>query len=69
VNVCTFVVLGLVFPYEAKRLAWRRWPILCGVVRKTLINQSIEWERNNFGIAWVGKTEELSAEWRQRAVK
>jgi len=33
--MCAFVVLGLVFPYQAKRLAWGRspkWPILCRVV-------------------------------------
>jgi len=34
-----FVVLGLVFRYQAKRLAWGtslKWPILCWVGRKTL---------------------------------
>jgi len=34
-----FVVLGLVFPYQAKRLAWGaspKCPILCQVERKTL---------------------------------
>jgi len=42
-----FVVLGLVFPYQAKRLAWRtspKWPILCQVGCKTLtrsINQKV----------------------------
>jgi len=33
-----FVVLGFVFPYQAKRLAWRtspKWPILCRVGCKT----------------------------------
>jgi len=34
-----FVVLGFVFPYQAKRLAWGmslKWPILFQVGRKTL---------------------------------
>jgi len=34
-----FVVLGFVFPYQAKKLAWGtslKWPILCGVGCKTL---------------------------------
>jgi len=34
-----FVELGLVFPYQAKRLAWGtspKWPILCWVGHKTL---------------------------------
>ena len=38
-----FVMLGLVFPHQAKRLAWGtspKWPILCWVGRKTL-TQSI----------------------------
>ena len=33
-----FAVLGLVFPYQAKRLAWGtspNWPVLCWVGRKT----------------------------------
>ena len=33
-----FVVLGLVCPYQAKRLAWGtspKWPVLCRVGRKT----------------------------------
>jgi len=36
--MCAFVVLGFVFPYQAKRLAWGtslKWPILCWVERKT----------------------------------
>jgi len=36
--MCAFVVLGLVFPYQAKRLAWGtspKWPILCRVGCKT----------------------------------
>jgi len=36
--MCAFVVLGLVFPYQARRLAWRtspKWPILCRVGCKT----------------------------------
>jgi len=36
--MCASVVLGLVFPYQAKRLSWRtfpKWPILCWVGRKT----------------------------------
>jgi len=35
--------LGLVFPYQAKRLAWRtslKWPILCRVDVKSQLNQS-----------------------------
>jgi len=39
-----FVVLGFVFPYQAKRLAWGtspKLPILCRVGRKTL-TQSIK---------------------------
>jgi len=38
-----FVVLGLVFPHQAKRLSWGtspKWPILCRVQRKTSVNQS-----------------------------
>ena len=34
-----FVVLGFVFPYQAKRFAWGtspKWPVLCRVERKTL---------------------------------
>jgi len=41
--MCAFVVLGFVFPYQAKRLAWGtspKWPILYRVGRKTL-TQSI----------------------------
>jgi len=40
-----FVVLGLFFPYQAKRLAWGmspKWPILCWAECKTAI-QSISW--------------------------
>jgi len=36
--MCAFVVLGLVFPYPAKSLAWGtspKWPVLCRVGRKT----------------------------------
>jgi len=36
--MCAFVVLGLVFPYQAKRLAWgtsAKWPIFCRVGCKT----------------------------------
>jgi len=36
--MCAFVVLGFVFPYQAKRLAWGscpKWHILCQVVLKT----------------------------------
>jgi len=32
--MCAFVASGLVFPYQAKRLAWgtsRKWPIYCRV--------------------------------------
>jgi len=39
-----FVVLGLVFPYQAKRLAWGtspKWPILCRMGHKTT-TQSIK---------------------------
>jgi len=38
-----FVVLGFVFPYQAKRLAWRTYPklpILCQMGRQT-VTQSI----------------------------
>jgi len=31
--MCAFVLLGLVFPHQAKRLAWGmspKWPIMCG---------------------------------------
>jgi len=45
--MCPFVVLCLVFPYQAKRLAWRtspKWPILCRVGHKTT-TQSV-WEFN-----------------------
>jgi len=34
-----FVVLGLVFPYQAKRFSWGtfpKWPILCGVEHEIL---------------------------------
>jgi len=49
--MCAFVVLGLVFPYQAKTLAWgtsTKWPILCRVGCKTLtrsINQPDCWEK------------------------
>jgi len=36
--MCAFVVLGLVFPYQTKRLPWGtspKWPILCRVWCKT----------------------------------
>jgi len=36
--MCAFVVLHLVFPHQAKRLAWGtspKWPVLCWVGRKT----------------------------------
>jgi len=36
--MCSCVVLGLVVPYQAKRLAWGtspKWPILCWLGRKT----------------------------------
>ena len=44
--MCAFVVLGTVFPYQAKRLAWGtspKWPVLCRVRRKNhnWINQSM----------------------------
>jgi len=45
--MCAFVVLGLVFQYQAKRFAWGtspKWPILCRVGRKTL-TQSISLEQ------------------------
>jgi len=38
-----FVVLGLAFPYQAKRLAWEtpwKWPILCRVGHKTTTQPS-----------------------------
>jgi len=41
--MCAFDVLGLVFPYQAKRLAWGmspKSPILCRVGRK-ILTQSI----------------------------
>jgi len=46
--MCAYVVLGFVFPYQAKLLACRtspKWPILCRVGCKTTtqsINQSIK---------------------------
>jgi len=42
--MCTFIVLGLVFPYQAKRLAWGtspKWPILCRMERKTTPQSSM----------------------------
>jgi len=36
--MCAFIVLGLVFPYQAKRLAWGtslKWPVLCRAGCKT----------------------------------
>jgi len=39
--MCAFVVLGLIFPYQAKKLAWGtslKCPILYQVERKILIN-------------------------------
>jgi len=36
--MCAFIVLGLIFPYQAKRLAWGtslKWLIWCWVGRKT----------------------------------
>jgi len=38
--MCAYVVLGLVFPYQAKRLAWGtsvKWLILCGLGHKFII--------------------------------
>jgi len=59
--MCAFVVLGLVFPYQAKRLAWGTspiWPVLCWVGRKTLtqsINQSVTiFHQLNLGSAAAG---------------
>jgi len=57
--MCAFVVLGLVFPYQAKRLAWGmslKWPILCRVGCKAT-TQSInlflsEW-RNQMEGYWL----------------
>jgi len=50
-----FVLLGLVFPYQAKRLAWGTPPILCGVRCKTFtesINESIiKWLDPNINIS------------------
>jgi len=46
-------VLGLVFPYQARRLAWGtspKWPVLCRVGRITgtqSINQSIIMDRSD----------------------
>jgi len=45
--MCAFVVLGLVFPYAAKRLAWGtspKWPILCRAGRKaTTQSINVDW--------------------------
>jgi len=44
--MCAFVVLDLVFPYQAKRLAWRtspKWPIMCCVERKTTTQSISLW--------------------------
>ena len=49
--ICAFVVLGLVFPYWAKRLAWGtslKWPILCQVGRKTTTQSiSLKWQKQS----------------------
>jgi len=45
-------VLGLVFPHQAKRLAWGtspKWPILCGVGRKTLTQSINQWKCGDCG--------------------
>jgi len=50
-----FVVLGLVFPYQAKRLAWGmslKWPILCRVGHKT---QSVSQCHSSDSIGCIGK--------------
>jgi len=42
--MCAFVVLGFVFPFQAKRLAWgtsSEWPISCRVGHKPQLNQWI----------------------------
>jgi len=42
--MCAFVVLGLVFPYQGKRLAWGtspKWPILCWVGRILINHNSV----------------------------
>ena len=44
--MCAFVVLGLVFPYQAKRWAWGlslKLPILCWVGHKTLTQSIGDW--------------------------
>jgi len=49
--MCAFVVLGFVFPYQAKRLAWEtslKWPILCRVGRKAA-TQSVFADSPNLG--------------------
>jgi len=54
--MCAFVVLGVVFPYQAKRLAWgtsSKWPILCQVGRKTLISQPAPAWRNIVEEGWL----------------
>jgi len=50
--MCAFVVLGLFFPYQAKRLAWGtspKWPILCHVGHKTSASNQPVGE-----FAWLG---------------
>jgi len=55
------VVLGFVFPHQAKRLAWRtspKWPILCRVGRKTLA-QSINKQQYYMYVLSVLQTRQL----------
>jgi len=60
--MCAFVVLGFLFPYQAKRLAWGtslKWPILCRVVHKPLTSNQyyvlvricFEWGANDLHMA------------------
>jgi len=54
--MCAFVVLGLLFPYQAWRLAWGtcpKWPILCRVGCKTTTQSTYvtcQRDRNNKNI-------------------
>jgi len=69
--MCAFVVLGLVFPYQTKRLAWEtslKWHILCWVECKTLTQSVLKvlfwnkWRKKTMSIlAMPGSSGERTA--------
>jgi len=66
--MCAFVVLGLVFPYQTNRLAWRmslQWPISFRWEVKPQLNQSINQDMRwpswtqNYCLVWIITADEL----------